>query len=251
MGGYQLHNIKRIRLDHAFNIRDLGGLETAEGSLVRWNRLFRGDCLSFLTSEEWQKLLRCGIVSVVDLRSRAETELMKDQVPEAMQYFHCPLQKEEIDFSNASESAAKAFTKSLADGYQKMLTDSPELVAAAVKTVIQCLEKGGVLFHCSAGKDRTGVLSAVLLSLLGAERDDIIADYQVSFTYNQRGINKAAASLPDYHTMLPMLSSDAGHMEQLLALFEELDLFPYLMQHGLAASDRDRLKDLVLERITL
>jgi len=246
-----LHNIKRIRLDHAFNIRDLGGLETTEGSLVRWNRLFRGDCLSFLTSEEWQKLLRCGIVSVVDLRSRSEAELMKDQVPETMQYFHCPLQKEEIDFSNASESAAKAFTKSLADGYQKMVTDSPELIAAAVKTVIQGLEKGGVLFHCSAGKDRTGVLSAVLLTLLGAEREDIIADYQVSFTYNQRGINKAAASLPDYQAMLPMLSSDAGHMEQLLDLFHELDLFPYLMEHGLAAPNQDHLKDLVLERITL
>lgn len=246
-----MYNIKRIRLNHAFNIRDLGGLETAEGYLIRWNRLFRGDCLSFLTSEEWQKLLCCGIVSVVDLRSRSETELMKDQVPETMQYFHCPLQKEEIDFTNASESAAKAFTKSLADGYQKMVTDSPELITAAVKTVIQCLEKGGVLFHCSAGKDRTGVLSAILLTLLSADREDIVADYQVSFTYNQRGINKAAASLPDYQAMLPMLCSDAAHMEQLLDLFEELNLVSYLMQHGLAASDLDRLKDLVLERITL
>lgn len=246
-----MYNIKRIRLNHAFNIRDLGGLETADGSLIRWNRLFRGDCLSFLTSEEWKKLSDCGIVSVVDLRSSSETNLMKDQVPETMQYFHCPLQKEEIDFSNASESAAKAFTKSLADGYQKMLTDSPELIAAAIKTVIQCLEKGGVLFHCSAGKDRTGVLAAVLLTLLGADREDIVADYQVSFTYNQRGINKAAASLPDYQSILPMLSSDAGHMEQLLDLFEKLNLASYLMQHGLSASDVDHLKGLVLERISL
>ena len=173
---------------------------------------------------------------------------MKDQVPETMQYYHCPLQKEEIDFENAAESASKAFTKSLADGYQKMLYDSPELIAGAVKTVVQCLNKGGVLFHCTSGKDRTGVLSAVLLTLLGADREDIVAEYQVSFTYNQRGVNKAAMELPDYQSMLPMLGSDAAHMEQLLHLFEELHLTSYLTEHGLPDSEITNLKDLVLER---
>lgn len=243
--------IKRIRLEHAFNIRDLGGLETADGSVIRWNRLYRGDCLAFLSAKEWKKLENCGIVSVIDLRSRSETLLMKDQVPDTMQYFHCPLQKEEIDFENAAESASKAFTKSLADGYQKILTDSPSLAAGAVKTVIQCLKKGGVLFHCTAGKDRTGVLSAILLTLLGAAREDIVAEYQVSFTFNQQGINKAAMELPDYQSMLPMLGSDAGHMEQLLDLFEELHLDSYLIKHGLPGSELALLKELVLERITL
>lgn len=240
--------IKRIHLEHAFNIRDLGGLETHDGSIIRWNCLYRGDCLAFLSPKEWEKLKNFGIVSVIDLRSKSETLLMKDQVPESMQYFHCPLQKEEIDFKNAAESASKAFTQSLADGYQKMLCDSPDLIAAAVKTVIQCLEKGGVLFHCTAGKDRTGVLSAVLLTLLGAVREDIVADYQVSFTYNQRGINKAAMDLPDYPSMLPMLGSDAENMEQLVDLFEELDLVSYLIQHGLTDSDLTHLRELVLER---
>lgn len=240
--------VKRIRLEHAFNIRDLGGLETADGSVIRWNRLYRGDCLAFLSPDEWKKLEDCGIVSIIDLRSKSETLLMKDQVPETMQYYHCPLQKEEIDFEKAAESASKAFTKSLADGYQKMLYDSPELIAGAVKTVVQCLNKGGVLFHCTAGKDRTGVLSAVLLTLLGADREDIIAEYQVSFTYNQRGVNKAAMELPDYQSMLPMLGSDAAHMEQLLHLFEELHLTSYLTEHGLPDSEITNLKDLVLER---
>lgn len=173
---------------------------------------------------------------------------MKDQVPEPMQYYHCPLQKEEIDFENAADSASKAFTKSLADGYQKMLYDSPELIAGTVKTVVQCLNKGGVLFHCTAGKDRTGVLSAVLLTLLGAAREDIVAEYQVSFTYNQRGVNKAAMKLPDYKSMLPMLGSDAAHMEQLLNLFEELHLVSYLTKHGLSDPEITHLKELVLER---
>ena len=138
--------------------------------------------------------------------------------------------------------------KSLADGYQKMLYDSPELIAGTVKTVVQCLNKGGVLFHCTAGKDRTGVLSAVLLTLLGAAREDIVAEYQVSFTYNQRGVNKAAMKLPDYKSMLPMLGSDAAHMEQLLNLFEELHLVSYLTKHGLSDSEITHLKELVLER---
>ncbi|MBS7007229.1 MAG: tyrosine-protein phosphatase [Anaerostipes sp.] len=222
-----------------------------DGSLIRWNRLYRGDCLAFLTPDEWSKLENCGIVSVIDLRSKSETLLMKDQIPQTMEYFHCPLQEDEIDFSNAAESASKAFTKSLADGYQKILSDSPDLLAAAVKTVIQCLEKGGVLFHCTAGKDRTGVLAAVLLTLLGAAREDIIADYQVSFTYNEQGINKAAAGLPDYQAMLPMLRSDAETIEQLLQCFEKFDLGSHLIQHGLDAADLDHLKDLALERISL
>ena len=68
------------------------------------------------------------------------------------------------------------------------------------------LSKGPVVFHCTAGKDRTGVLAAILLLRLGVDEEDIIADYQVSFTYNRRGMNQLLARYPEMQALLAQSS---------------------------------------------
>lgn len=244
--------IKRFLIPNLYNLRDLGGYMTEDGRLTAWKKLYRSDGLSNLTAAEWDILKDHGIRTVVDLRSLAETRTQPDAVPEGIDYFHCPVQKEEFKPESFVEDAAEnALLKSLSDGYLSMVKQTPELFCAALGTVIRGLEHGAVLFHCSAGKDRTGVTAAALLYLLGVGDEDIIADYQVSNTYNRKGINRWMLQMAEArgsHIGIPMdkvkelLGSDPAIMELLLDCFRELKLEEYLLAHGLIGEDLNLLR---------
>lgn len=240
-------NEKRIILTNAFNVRDLGGYTGEDGNITKWNQLIRSDGISKLNEQDWDILVKKGVRTVIDLRSISETKMQPDVVPSAVTYVHCPLQKEDLDINNPTKSVANAFSKSLTQGYQSIVCDGIDLLVNALKQVIRGLESGAVLFHCSAGKDRTGVLAAVLLYLLGVEDEDIIADYQVSYTYNRRGINEAAKSLPNYEDFKMFLYSNPEYMETLLAYFGETDLSKTLYEAGLQKKEVKRLKNIILD----
>lgn len=232
---------RRIYLKNAFNVRDLGGYRTESGHTTKWRTLIRSDSVSALDAADWKQLFDNNIRTVVDLRSSAEAEAMPDRVMQGMRYVFCPLQEEEIDLTNPQLSAVSAFSKSLTQGYCHLVNHCPDLLKAALLAVLEALADGAVLFHCSAGKDRTGVLAAALLYLLGVGKEDIIADYQVSCTYNSRGINKFLGSAPQYEGLRHLRLSEPASMETLLALFETLDLKTAL---GLSKQELDRLHEL-------
>lgn len=233
--------VRHIVMDHMFNLRDLGGYETADGRMTGWHRLFRGDGPSAMTPEEWEKLKELGLCMVVDLRSSSERKMQPVHVVDGIEYRPCPLQREDLELGKGADSAQNAFRRSLTEGYLSIVNQEADLLTAALKTVKEGLEKGAVLFHCSAGKDRTGVLAAVLLYLCGVSREDIIADYQVSCTYNERGINAAFAGLPDFERFRPLLNSNAENMVQLLAHFELVDIREVLRKNGLADEEMEEL----------
>ncbi len=239
--------LKRIRLAHAHNLRDLGGIQTKDNRIIRWNKLFRSDNLTELQPDEWDILLERGIRTVVDLRSASEATDMPDRVPAGITLLHCPVQREQIQMQAISEAALEAFSKSLKDGYGEMITGHPELLVTALKAVIGGLPHGGVLFHCSAGKDRTGILSAILLRLLNAEDEDIIADYETSYTFNHRGINLLAREMPEFKRLEPLLRSDAENMDRLLQVFNRINLPAFLLQHGITEEEFTQLRAEVLE----
>lgn len=226
--------IRRLRMEHAFNIRDLGGYETADGLVTSFGRLLRSDGLQKLTDKEWKRLKEFGIQTVLDLRSRAEIEVNPDRVPEGIKWIHCPLQRAQIDLNDVTGSAAKAFAGSLTEGYVNMVKDNGDLLAAALIELTSGLERGAVLFHCSAGKDRTGVLASAVYFMMGVEAEDIIADYEVTYTYNKRGINRMLERLGEEarEKMLPFMMSDPPNMERLLEYYKEIELPQYLKQYG-------------------
>ena len=102
------------------------------------------------------------------------------------------------------------------------------------------------MFHCTAGKDRTGVLAAVVLYLLGAYESDIVADYEVSNTYNRTGLQRALRELPNYEELLPMLSSKPEHIRALLLELNKMDLPRYLSKNGFSKEQQDALRRLML-----
>lgn len=241
--------IKRLRLNQVYNVRDLGGFETNSNRIMRWNHLYRAGDLSQADETDWERLKSAGVRTILDLRSMSEITSHPDNVPEMIRWYHMPLQTEQIDMDNLSESASKAFEKSLKEGYLTMADKHIDLLAAALKKMTECLKDGAVLFHCSAGKDRTGVLASAVLYLCGVDAEDIEADYQISFTYNKRGINRLAVQLPGYERILPMLSSDKETMEALLKYYDETDLSLRLHENGFSKEEQSRLVFLATDNI--
>lgn len=240
--------IRRLRLAHGGNIRDLGGYETEDGRVTRFGCILRGGLLQHLDAEEWERLRAYGVKTILDLRSNAEIATNPDGVPEDMEWYHCPMQKAQIDEKDIVASAEEAFQGSLTEGYAGMLTRNADLLAAAIKKLVSCLEKGAVLFHCSAGKDRTGVLASSILYLCGISAEDIIADYEVTYTYNKKNMEKMILMLePEMREkMMPYLSSNAESMENQVKTYQELNLKEYLGQYGLTGEDIEKLKEYFL-----
>jgi protein-tyrosine phosphatase len=169
-----------IAFEGCFNFRDLGGYVGDDGRQVQWNRLFRADGIQRLTDADLQRFAELGIVTVIDLRTPTEVEARGrfEGGPLGVRYHHLPL-VDVVDDMTAFDDATAAAPSFVADRYQDMLRDGVDRVAAAL-TVLA--EPGALpaVFHCAAGKDRTGILAGIVLRLLGVAIDDVVADYALS-----------------------------------------------------------------------
>ncbi len=199
---------RHIVLDGCLNFRDLGGYPTAHRRRVRWRQLFRSDSLHLLSPDD-VRLVReqLGLGCVVDLRSTAELHkegrgLLEAQ---AMRFHHLPL----FDGERRDRGDQPAFAN-LGELYFVML----DYAAGAVGNVVTALADTDcpAVFHCAAGKDRTGVISAVLLGLLDVPDEVIVADYAVSREHIA-AITERLMSLEGYRAILTELPPDTMHAE--------------------------------------
>lgn len=250
-----MKNYKRLPLEHLKNCRDLGGYSCGGGTMFRYHRLYRSDAPDHLTAPEWKALEEMGVKTVIDLRSESEQKFAPYEAPDGIERISYPLQKYDSPSANAGEMddkslakiASAAFGKSMEDGYQKMVEDAPARIVYLLETICKKLEKGAVLYHCTAGKDRTGVLTAVLYLLCQVSDEDIIADYQVSATY-QAG-NPVFALIPE--EMRYMLASKPETMKRFLELAHQKNYLGLLQAHGLSQETIERLKKGLIESSSL
>lgn len=171
------------RLKGAANFRDLGGYITADGRQVRSRRAYRSNQLSRLTADDFATLRQLGVATVIDLRNDFERKASPTPWPE-----DCGIECVVLD-SEAAAAAARMRMKAAVQaepnpaGMNKMVDviyrDMPRVCGPAFKHLADCLLAGEapVIFHCTNGRDRTGILAAVLLHLLGVPRAQILADY--------------------------------------------------------------------------
>jgi protein-tyrosine phosphatase len=166
-------------LDGALNFREVGGLPTTDGRRLRRGRLFRSDTLQYLTEHSVRRLTtELGVATVLDLRLPYEVEVEGRgplaEVPH--RYRHLPFL---VRGSEQQGTAAPRFTSEddvIVQHYLGYLASSPDAVAG----VVSALAEPGALpavVHCAAGKDRTGVAVAVVLSAVGVPADVIAAEY--------------------------------------------------------------------------
>jgi protein-tyrosine phosphatase len=197
---------RRIDLEGCLNFRDLGGYPTRDGRAVRWGYLFRSDGLHLLTAADIRRLRDdIRLAEVVDLRSSAElrSEGRGMLAAEPLVFHHVPLFDGEV-----REQRAQAGELTLADRYVLMA----EFAAPRIGDVITRLAaaSGPAVFHCAAGKDRTGVISAILLGLLDVPDEVIVADYAAT-QENLDAIVDRLMALDGYRQMLASLPPDTMH----------------------------------------
>jgi protein-tyrosine phosphatase len=165
---------RSVELGGVYNVRDLGGMVTRDGRVVRPGMLFRASSLHRLTDEQaWSEF---GATSVFDLRYRSELDAFP--LPAFIDSpIHAPILPQQWQRSKGEISADPE--EHLADVYNVML----ELGATTMRDIVEHLARGEAfpaIFFCMAGKDRTGFVAAVLLSLLGVSDGDIADDFALS-----------------------------------------------------------------------
>lgn len=250
------------------NLRDLGGIRTSDGRQIRHGMLYRSSYLYKLSESDAELLHdRIGLTTVVDLRSPSELAEKKDTVPKDVRYVHLPPLNDEQNPSvnrhnrlgilrgiMAKEGGAK---KHLSDIYRLMITQEASLDAfRQLLDLISDKQNSAVLWHCTQGKDRTGVATAVVLMALGVERDEIMRDYMLTnrscFFKNLMifiGVSIATFSIHTAYSLNLLLSARRFFLE---AAFDEIDSVyggsDSFLRKGLGLTDGDikKLRDIYL-----
>lgn len=199
---------RHLKFDFAYNLRDLGGYQTQDGRIVAWRRLFRSGQLRHKTVEDLSRLQQAtGLASVLDLRSsmeiRQETVGLLSEA--GIRYHNVPFITDDDEkpaddlFSRFSNIGQFYVLWSEYKEFGNRVVKALELIAEP--------ENHPLLFHCTIGKDRTGILSAIVLSVLGVNDEDIIEEYTLTAqsmedffnaNRNEPEVKKAIGNLPGY-----------------------------------------------------
>ncbi|MFT4193066.1 tyrosine-protein phosphatase [Ottowia sp.] len=173
------HPDRSLRLAGASNFRDLGGYTGADGRAVRWRRLFRSDHLAALTPQDAEVLRALGVTRAFDLRGVAERAAVPYELAGARQV-PLPIEPTVVqrmkDLLEAGQQVTPAHTVELMQHtYRAFVHDN----AACFATLFEHLlaDDTPLVFHCTAGKDRTGFAAALILLALGVPRDVVMQDY--------------------------------------------------------------------------
>jgi protein-tyrosine phosphatase len=164
------------------NVRDLGGLPRAGGGTTARGSIVRSDNIGDLTTTGWQSLAAHGVVRIVDLRWQVEREGERPP-PVEVEIVHVPLLGEALDDQYLTElNASLDASDDVADHYAWSYVDFLERFRDRFGVALGAVEAvdGTVVVHCAGGKDRTGLISALLLRLAGVDREVVAADYAVS-----------------------------------------------------------------------
>jgi protein-tyrosine phosphatase len=224
---------RQLKWDGCQNVRDLGGLNTTDGRKTRWGAVVRSGDPAKLTASGWASLYAHGIRTIVSLQTDGILENTLDGAPHPSD-----LAKVRVAIEDISDPE---FVRQWVDTdlwctplyYQDALKRWPKRHAAAVTAIAQA-KPGGVLIHCSRGNDRTGIITMLLLALVGVAPDDIAEDYELS---------------PDPHRTEFLKSKHTSSREVILDALAGLDVESYLLAGGLSKSDLEAIRERFLEPV--
>ncbi len=252
---------RHLAFDGSANLRELGGYTTTDGRRTQWHRFLRSATPNAITHQGQQELINYGVGAIVDLRSSRDQESSPNIFAESeeIRFHHHDFWGSRLaDFKSSPSSPGQA--ERLADLYRTGLARCGGVIVEIMTTFAEAGDHATV-FHCSAGKDRTGLVSAMLLGVAGVPHDTIADDFALTARYHKdakrdhdepdpMAIPKGAAKgttgepLPVYmhsclpetmHLALQYLDENHGGIEQ------------YLRHHGLADRHIDRLRSKLLD----
>lgn len=176
---------RHLPMTGGYNFRDLGGFRTTDGRYVKWGKIIRSDDLFHLTEVDLHYLSSLPLISIVDFRAEAEIDQAPDKLPETVtgHYPYC-ISPGNLNSAKDISQALHQSAHIMADINVMLVTDSLNIKRYTdYFALLQNETNIPLLFHCSAGKDRTGMAAALTLFALGVDEEAIMADYLSSNTY--------------------------------------------------------------------
>lgn len=218
------------------NTRELGGIKTVNGGATRYGVFWRSDTLGTPSAEDVEKLLSSRMTTIIDMRTEAEVKKAPDGTADidGFDYHHFPI-TEGSEPPDSLEAVPRSYmTIAMGENMPKVM----KVIAEA---------DGGVLFHCTAGKDRTGVVSAIILMACEAEKESIVSDYVVSREYNKERLAAFLAAHPevDRNTVLANEKSMKGFIDLFTQRFGTVE--GYFEAIGLPAEYTDMIRNKLVE----
>ncbi|OJU17580.1 MULTISPECIES: tyrosine-protein phosphatase [unclassified Sphingomonas] len=235
------------------NLRDIGGYRTSDGRWVKMGLIYRSDQLNRLSDADLAAMGRLGLTTIADLRTVAERTREPDRVAAGAEPLVLDIAKDSQGSLGGDMRGAMA---AIASGHAaEMLVDANrEFVSlpsarAGYRDLLQKLEAPGtnaLLYHCTAGKDRTGWASAVILTLLGVPRETVLHDYMLSNTYLRAKNDAALAALAKSGSPMKPAYLEAAmtvRPDYIQAAFDEVEhrygSFDNYIRHGLGLTEAD------------
>lgn len=248
-----------LPLEGGYNLRDMGGYAAADGRTVRHGLLYRSGMMSMLTEADERHLAGLGIVTVCDLRHPKERgqEPTRWCEPAGVHYWARDYDETSgvlADMLRGTTPTADAVRGAMIRLYRELPVDH----APSYRYMFERLQGGHVplLFNCSAGKDRTGVAAALILSVLGVPYDAIVEDYLLTnehadyrrlvARFGRQGERVAVAG-PE--VVKPLMAADADYLASAFDSFEQDHggVDAYLATLGVDAAAKARLRDMLLD----
>ncbi|MHC5202441.1 tyrosine-protein phosphatase [Myroides sp. LJL119] len=182
-----------IDLKKVSNFRDLGGLVNQDQRRIIWGKFYRSGQVNDLKKSKFSEFKKLGITTVVDLRTDKEIARKPDNLPKDVTYLNYQAYQDSEDmFSKTRKDVLKGkISPATADSlvvefYGLYATENPQEIRKIITTILD--NPDSTLFHCSAGKDRTGMIAAILLSILKVDKQIIMQDYLLSNNYREKQV---------------------------------------------------------------
>ncbi len=237
-----MENLTFISLENSYNVRELGGISRMDGKVTKFHSFLRGDDISNLSDNDIRILLDYGVKAIVDLRSYDEVLNNPDPI----------LRMNDIRYINISitsyddnDNMMKVMKINPKEYLPSLYIDILKIKKNEIKKVFDFIaeeDKGCVLFHCTAGKDRTGIIATLLLGLSLVEKEDIILNYEISYDYLKRSIaiEKISKTVP-----IEIMYSKREYIEKAIDyIFDEYGSFrDYLLSTGIDEYILDKISN--------
>lgn len=243
-----------VAFEGAHNFRDLGGYPSQRGGVTRWGLLYRAAGLNEMTADDVAAFHELGIRTVFDLRRDDEREFAPDPVPtvhvclmsHVMANVPMPDRSTLVEHDHAVEFMGRL--------YSGLLAHAGHEIGRLIREVVDG-DTLPAVFHCTAGKDRTGIVAALVLLALGVDRETVLDDFELTNQYVTPATHAAMFQRMLEHGMGPEAAGGmfAASRETMAATLDELDATyggaeTYLLeQGGLDAGVLDRLRALLLD----